>query len=243
MADISLDSNIPQHVAIIMDGNGRWAKNRNLPRIEGHRNGVNNVEQVVAAAGELKIPYLTLYAFSVENWNRPKDEIDALMTLLVSFLEQQKSRLLENKIRLLTIGRTADLPQEVQDKLQEVTSATSHFTDQTLTLALNYGARTEIVDAVSAYMNTHKNPPSTWEEFSPFLYTGTTIPDPDLVIRTSGEQRISNFLLMQSAYAEFYYHPTPWPEFTKKEFYDSIAEYQGRERRFGMTSDQVTISS
>ena len=240
MDDLSHLTKIPKHVAIIMDGNGRWAKEQNLPRIEGHRSGVNNVESVVEVAGELGIPFLTLYAFSIENWNRPADEVEALMQLLVTFLEKQEARLIENKIRLKTIGRLHALPPAVQKSLQGTIARTAHFTEQTLILALNYGARTEILDAVQAYVKAgNKEGPADWDAFRPYLYTAD-IPDPDLVIRTSGEQRMSNFLLMQSAYAELFFHKKPWPEFHRTEFLEAIAAYQQRERRYGLTSAQLT---
>ena len=233
----------PKHIAIIMDGNGRWAKQRKLPRIEGHRRGVETVRAIIDAAREYGIKFLTLYAFSVENWKRPQDEVAGLMTLLDYFLKRETKTLVTNKVRLLTIGRTEGMPETVRDRLADAKKATAHFTDHTLVLALNYGSRTEVLDAARAYAKavaTGKQNPNdeSWESFSRHLYTAD-IPDPDLVIRTSGETRISNFLLMQSAYAEFIFTPVLWPDFSKQEFAAALAEFAGRERRYGLTSEQV----
>jgi undecaprenyl diphosphate synthase len=234
---------IPAHVAIIMDGNGRWAKQRGLPRIEGHRRGVETVRTIIDATRELGIRYLTLYAFSVENWKRPQDEVGALMHLLEFFLKKETKTLVKNRVRLLTIGRTQDLPPIVRKQLDVAIAATAAFTDHTLVLALNYGSRTEIVDAAHAYAaavaaGKEKLNDSSWETFSRYLYT-CDIPDPDLVIRTSGETRVSNFLLMQSAYAEFVFTPVLWPDFTKTELAAAVEIFSKRERRFGQTSEQV----
>ena len=234
---------IPTHVAIIMDGNGRWAKQRKLPRIEGHRRGVETVRSIIDAAREYGVKYLTLYAFSVENWKRPEDEVAGLMTLLDYFLKRETKTLVKNQVRLLTIGRTEGMPETVRDRLAEAKKATAHFTGHTLILALNYGSRSEIVDAARAYAKAvasgKQNPDDdSWESFSRHLYTAD-IPDPDLVIRTSGETRISNFLLMQSAYAEFIFTPVLWPDFSKEEFAAALANYASRERRYGLTSEQV----
>ena len=238
------DSSIPQHVAIIMDGNGRWAKQRGLPRIEGHRRGVETVRSIIDASRELGVRYLTLYAFSVENWKRPQDEVGALMQLLEYFLKRETKTLVKNRVRLLTIGRTQDLPPIVARQLDAAIAATAAFTEHTLVLALNYGSRTEIVDAARAYATAvaagkEKLNDSSWETFSRYLYTGAHIPDPDLVIRTSGETRVSNFLLLQSAYAEFVFTPVLWPDFSKTDFAAAVAEYARRERRFGKTSEQI----
>ncbi len=239
-----LDSTrIPQHVAIIMDGNGRWAKQRGLPRIEGHRRGVETVRRTIETAREFGIRYLTLYAFSVENWRRPEEEVGGLMNLLEYFLKRETSTLIKNRVRLLTIGRTADLPAGVRKHLEATIAATAEFTEHTLVLALNYGSRTEVLDAVQAYAAAvargEVDPAkTTWEAFARYLYT-RDLPDPDLIIRTSGETRVSNFLLLQAAYAEFVFLPIYWPDFSKEAFHAAIADYQGRERRFGRTGDQL----
>ncbi len=230
-----------------MDGNGRWAKQRGLPRVEGHRRGVETVRAITAAARELGVRYLTLYAFSVENWKRPAAEVGALMSLLEFFLKRETAGLVKNRVRLRTIGRTQDLPEVVRKQLDHAIAATAQFTEQTLVLALNYGARTEVLDAARAYaadLAAGKTQPAgdDWAAFSRYLYTAD-IPDPDLVIRTSGETRISNFLLMQAAYAEFVFTPTLWPDFTKADLEAAIADYHRRERRFGLTSEQVSTPS
>jgi len=234
---------IPAHVAIIMDGNGRWAKQRGLPRIEGHRRGVETVRTIINASRELGIRYITLYAFSVENWKRPQDEVGALMGLLEFFLKKELANLVKDKVRLLTIGRTQDMPANVRTLLEKAVAATAAFTGHTLVLALNYGARTEMVDAARAYAKALaageiKPDDHSWETFSRYLDTAG-IPDPDLVIRTSGEMRISNFLLMQAAYAEFVFSPVLWPDFTKADLAAAVETYAKRERRFGLTSEQL----
>jgi len=236
---------VPAHVAIIMDGNGRWAKQRGLPRIEGHRRGVESVRAVVDAARELGIRYLTLYAFSVENWRRPEDEVGGLMLLLETFLGREKANLIKNKVRLRAIGRVSALPPRARAALEDVMAATAHFTEHTLVLALNYGARTEILDAARAFAaavvaGTAKlQDADTWEGFACHLSTAE-IPDPDLVIRTSGEMRLSNFLLAQSAYAEFVFSPVLWPDFGARELGAAVDDYRRRERRYGLTGDQVS---
>ncbi len=234
---------LPVHVAIIMDGNGRWAKQRGLPRIEGHRRGVETVRAITHAMRELGIRYLTLYAFSVENWNRPPDEVRALMGLLEYFLKRETRNLVKDRVRLLAIGRTQELPAVVRTQLEAAIQATAKFTDHTLVLALNYGARTEVVDAARAYAaavaaGREKLNDGSWATFSRYLYTAD-IPDPDLIIRTSGETRVSNFLLLQGAYAEFIFSPVLWPDFTKTEFAAACAEFGRRERRYGLTSEQL----
>jgi undecaprenyl diphosphate synthase len=239
----STATTIPAHVAIIMDGNGRWAKQRGLPRIEGHRRGVETVRSIIDASRELGIRYLTLYAFSVENWKRPQDEVGALMHLLEYFLKKETKTLVKNRVRLLTIGRTQDLPPVVRKQLDAAIAATAAFTEHTLVLALNYGSRTEVVDAAQAYAaaavaGKEKPGDASWENFSRYLYTAD-IPDPDLVIRTSGETRVSNFLLLQGAYAEFVFTPVLWPDFTKAELAAAVETFSKRERRFGQTSEQV----
>ena len=235
--------NIPRHVAIIMDGNGRWAKSRGLPRIEGHRRGVETVRTVTYAARDLGVRMLTLYAFSAENWNRPKDEVGALMGLLELYLKKELETFVRDRVRLMTIGRIEGLPAGVQRHLAATVEKTKGFTDYTLVLALNYGSRTEVVDAARAYASAvgagrEKLNDASWESFARYLYTAG-MPDPDLVIRTSGETRMSNFLLMQAAYAEFYFSPVLWPDFSKADLAAAIADFARRERRFGMTSEQL----
>lgn len=235
--------NVPPHVAIIMDGNGRWATQRGLPRIEGHRRGVETVRTITFAARDLGVRMLTLYAFSIENWKRPQDEVGALMGLLEFYLKKELETFVRDRVRFRTIGRTDELPAGIQKLLAATTEETKHFTDYTLVLALNYGARTEVVDAARAYAaavasGKEKLNDSSWATFQRYLYTAD-MPDPDLVIRTSGETRISNFLLMQAAYAEFMFTPVLWPDFTKADLAAAIADYNRRERRFGLTSAQV----
>lgn len=233
----------PLHVAIIMDGNGRWAKQRGLPRLEGHRRGVETVRTAIDTARRLGIRYLTLYAFSVENWKRPEEEVGGLMRLLEFFLQRETATLIKNRVRLLTIGDTRKLPEVVRRQLDKAIEATAGFTDHTLVLALNYGSRNEMLEAANAYAKARvegREPDRapTWEELSRYLYTAA-IPDPDLVIRTSGETRISNFLLLQAAYAEFIFTPVLWPDFGASDLEAAVAEFQKRERRFGLTSEQL----
>jgi undecaprenyl diphosphate synthase len=236
-------ANIPRHVAIIMDGNGRWAKNRGLPRIEGHRRGVEAVRTATYAARDLGVKMLTLYAFSAENWNRPKDEVGALMGLLELYLKKELETFVRDKVRLQTIGRIDGLPPGVQRLLATTIEKTRDFSDYTLVLALNYGSRTEVVDAAHAYAaavaaGRENLNDTTWGSIARYLYTAG-MPDPDLVIRTSGETRVSNFLLMQAAYAEFVFTPVLWPDFSKADLEAAIGEYSRRERRYGMTSEQL----
>lgn len=238
-----LVENIPQHVAIIMDGNGRWATKRGLPRIEGHRRGVETVRTATLAARDLGVRMLTLYAFSIENWKRPQDEVGALMGLLEYYLKRELETFVRDRVRLRTIGRIEDLPAGVQKVLRMTTEETKHFNDYTLVLALNYGARTEMVDAARAYAAAvaaghEKLNDSSWATFDRYLYTAG-MPEPDLIIRTSGETRVSNFLLLQAAYAEYIFTPVLWPDFTKADLAAALAEYSRRERRFGLTSEQV----
>ena len=226
-----------------MDGNGRWARHRGLPRIEGHRRGVETVRHIVEASGQCGVRYLTLYAFSAENWKRPAAEVSALMLLLQGFLRSEVDELVAKKIRLHTIGRTAELPAAVQKELARALQATAHFTDWHLTLALNYGSRTEIADAAAAYAREvlagREDPAQcSYEKLARHLNTAG-LPDPDLVIRTSGESRISNFLLLQAAYAELVFTPVLWPDFSPDDFRSALAEYSGRERRFGATGEQL----
>ncbi len=227
----------PKHVAIIMDGNGRWAKTRGLPRIEGHRQGANSVEVALTTCGELGIPYLTLYCFSNENWKRPKDELDFLMGLLKTYLINQTKRLIANGVRLMVIGRRDGLSQDVLDVMEQAIDRCKHGTKQTLVLAINYGARQEIVDAVreisQEVANGTLNPRDISEAtISQHLYT-STLPDPDLLIRTSGELRISNFLLWQISYSEIWITPKAWPEFGKPDLIEAVGEFVKRDRRFG----------
>ncbi len=234
---------VPQHVAIIMDGNGRWAKQRGLPRIEGHRRGVETVRTTTYAARDLGVKMLTLYAFSAENWNRPQDEVGALMGLLEFYLKKELDTFVRDRVRLMTIGRIEELPAGVQRHLAATVEKTREFTDYTLVLALNYGSRTEFVDAARSYAaavqaGRENIADASWETVSRHLYTHG-MPNPDLVIRTSGETRVSNFLLMQAAYAEFYFTPVLWPDFTKADLAAAISDYSRRERRYGMTSEQV----
>ena len=234
---------VPAHVAIIMDGNGRWARQRGLPRIEGHRRGVETVRTVTNAARELGVRMLTLYAFSVENWKRPQDEVGALMGLLEFYLKKELKTFVKDRVRLRTIGRIEDLPAGVQKHLRHTIAETAHFTDYTLVLALNYGSRTEVVDAARAYAaavaaGKEKLHDGSWATFNRYLSTAD-LPDPDLIIRTSGETRLSNFLLLQGAYAELVFTPVLWPDFTKADLAEACAEYARRERRYGLTSEQI----
>ena len=228
---------LPTHVAIIMDGNGRWAKERGLPRVEGHRNGVESVRAVVRAAGEVGIKYLTLYAFSVENWNRPKDEVDTLMKYLARFLKNEIGELTRNNVRLEVIGQIYRLPEFVQEQLKKTQAALAKHNGLTLILALSYGGRQEIVEGVRAIASKAKagklEPAEINEQVvSQHLYTHQ-YPDPELLIRTSGELRVSNFLLWQISYAEFVVTPTLWPDFRKAELFAALEEYTRRHRRFG----------
>ena len=230
-------ANLPTHVAIIMDGNGRWAKARHLPRVEGHRNGVESVRAIVRACGEVGVKYLTLYAFSVENWNRPKDEVDTLMKYLARFLKNEIGELNRNNVRLETIGQIYRLPEFVQEQLKKTKAALDKNNGLTLVLALSYGGRQEIVEAVRDIAAKAKRagiePAEITEKvIAEHLYT-RHFPDPDLLIRTSGEMRVSNFLLWQISYAEFVVTPTLWPDFRKAQLFEAIEEYARRHRRFG----------
>ncbi len=230
-------ANVPQHVAIIMDGNGRWAKERGYPRIEGHRNGVESVRAIVRAAGEVGVKYLTLYAFSVENWNRPKDEVDMLMKYLARFLKNEIGELQRNNVKLEAVGQIYRLPEFCQEQLKKSKAALAKNNGLTLILALSYGGRQEIVEAVrdiAAKAKDGKIDPAEINEqvISQHLYTHS-YPDPDLLIRTSGEMRVSNFLLWQISYAEFVVTPTLWPDFRKAQFFEALEEYGRRHRRFG----------
>lgn len=230
-------ASLPRHVAIIMDGNGRWAKSHGLPRIEGHRVGAESARAIVRAAGELGIKYLTLYAFSAENWNRPKDEVDSLMKYLVHYLKTETSELNKNNIRLEVIGQIYRLPENVQEYLRKTLQTLSRNNGLTLIMALSYGGRIEIVEAVRAISQKVKEgrlEPADINErvISEHLWT-RNVPDPDVLIRTSGEMRVSNFLLWQISYSELVVTPTLWPDFRKPQFYAALEEYARRHRRFG----------
>ncbi len=234
---------LPEHIAIIMDGNGRWAKQKGMMRAFGHENGTKAVRDAVEAAAELGVKYLTLYAFSTENWNRPKLEVQTLMKLLVSSLKKEISTLQENNIRLSTIGNVDALPQKAKKELLEVINKTKDNDRMVLTLALSYGSREEMTYAIKEISLKVKNniiSPENIDEsvIIKHLYT-QNLPDVDLLVRTSGEQRISNFLLWQIAYAELYFTKVLWPDFTKNHLYEAILNYQQRERRFGKTSEQI----
>lgn len=234
---------LPRHLAIIMDGNGRWAKKQGMLRVFGHENGTRSVRSTVEVCARLGIPYLTLYAFSTENWNRPKLEVEALMKLLASSLESELPTLMKYNIRLNSIGTLDRLPLKARKKIQEVIETTSNNTRITMTLALSYGSREELVSAFKSLAHKVKNnliSESDIDEqmINNHLYT-SDLPDVDLLIRTSGEQRISNFLLWQIAYAELYFTEALWPDFTAEELQKALLSYQQRERRFGKTSEQL----
>jgi undecaprenyl diphosphate synthase len=234
---------LPHHIAIIMDGNGRWAKLRFLNRISGHMKGVDAVREVVTACRELGIKILTLYAFSMENWRRPKTEVAALMRLLKEYLVKEVDEMVRNDIRFSAIGRLEDLPRDVQETLAETIRKTEKCRGMVLNIALSYGGRSEILHAVQSILADVQHGKIKPEEihfqrFSEYLWT-RGMPDPDLLIRTSGEFRISNFLLWQIAYTELYVTETLWPDFDRKELLKAILDYQTRERRFGMTSEQL----
>jgi len=235
--------NMPRHIAIIMDGNGRWARQKGLPRILGHREGIKAVRRTVESAVDLNLEVLTLFAFSVENWNRSPKEVDALMKMLPEFLEEETPDMMKNNIRFRTIGRTSGLPDFVQESLEQTRRATEKNSGLNLVLALNYGGRTELVDAVQAVarkVSRGKLSPDQIDEqlISRHLYTDG-LPDPDLLIRTSGEMRISNFLLWQISYTEIYVTKKLWPDFTREDLMEAIRDYQQRERRFGR--DTVSV--
>ncbi len=237
---------LPQHVAIIMDGNGRWAKRRGLTRIVGHQKGIESVRDVVKTSRELGIKWLTLYAFSEENWKRPQYEIKALMNLLTRYLTTELKEMLDNGIRLLSIGQTEKLPPDVQRALWQTIEKTAHNKEMNLILALSYGGRQEIVWAIKNMLKdiekaTLNIKQITEERLSHYLYT-SNIPDPDLLIRTSGEYRISNFLLWQLAYTEIFISPILWPDFHRERYLEALLDYQKRERRFGSTGEQITPS-
>lgn len=234
---------LPEHVAIVMDGNGRWAKQHGKARVFGHQHGVKPVRDVTEAAAELGIKYVTVYAFSTENWNRPAMEVNALMQLLVSTIRKETKTLNKNNIRLLAIGDIEKLPSKCQTELKKTIQDTAQNTRMSLVLALNYSAKWEITEAVKQIATLSKNDSISIDDINAELISNhlctVNMPDPDLFIRTSGEERISNFLLWQLAYAELYFTPVLWPDFSKEEFYKAILNYQKRERRFGLTSEQI----
>jgi|TARA_B110000438_G_scaffold265519_1_gene278912 undecaprenyl diphosphate synthase len=237
--------NLPKHIAIIMDGNGRWAAKKGLDRVLGHNIGVESVQEVVEETLNLNIPYLTLYAFSTDNWSRPKDEIGMLMKLLVKYLKSEFNKLIKNNIRLNTIGDLSALPRAVQNEVKKVSEKTKNNKKMVLTIALNYGAREEIEYVVKKIASEVKNNTILLENvdqsiINKHLYT-RNLPDVDLLIRTSGEQRVSNFLLWQIAYAELYFTKVYWPDFGKKDLQKALLNYQNRERRFGKTSEQINV--
>ena len=231
------DTNIPAHIAVIMDGNGRWAQKQGVKRIFGHQNAIEAVRNVTEGAAELGVKFLTLYAFSTENWERPKYEVDGLMTLLVNTIKDELPTLQKNDIKLTTIGETTGLPINAQEKLKSAIEVTSDNSGMQLILALNYSGKWDLVNAVNTLLKEGKTciEPSDIDEH----LSTVGIPDPDLLIRTSGEMRISNFLLWQMAYTELHFTGVLWPDFRKKDLYEAIISYQQRERRFGKTSDQV----
>ena len=234
---------LPEHVAIIMDGNGRWAKKQGLARVFGHQKGVETVHEITTAAAELGLKYLTLYTFSTENWNRPQEEVDAIMTLLVETIAKERPTLMKNNVRLLTIGDTNRLPDEARKKYLQLIEDTAGNTGLSLVLALSYSSRWEITEATKRIARKIENGELKAEDITEQTLTDNmttaAIPDPDLLIRTSGEYRISNFLLWQLAYSEMYSTDCYWPEFTREEFYKALVDYAQRERRFGKTSEQI----
>ena len=242
-SEIRQSGKIPNHVAIIMDGNGRWAKSKGLNRVAGHKVGIDSVREIVEAAAEVNINYLTLYTFSTENWKRPKNEVSTLMRLLVSSLKKEMDELNKNNVKLETIGDFSALPSMVQKQFLDAKEKTKNNTKLTLVLALSYSGRWEIIEAIKNICNDVKNNDFDFNQlscdnFSNFLST-KNIPDPDLVIRTSGEFRVSNFLLWQVAYSEFYISDVFWPDFRKLQFFEAIRDFQKRERRFGKVSEQL----
>lgn len=237
---------LPQHIAVIMDGNGRWALKQGKTRTFGHKNGVKAVRETSEAAAELGVKYLTVYAFSTENWNRPKYEVDTLMRLLIKTIDQETPTLNKNKIRLNAIGDLQSLPKGSYERLMKAIDDTSQNDRMTLTLALSYSARWELTDAMkkiaAEIADGNLEPDEITQDLVSSKLTTSTIPDPELLIRTSGEYRISNFLLWQIAYAELYFTPILWPDFRKEDLYKAIIDYQSRERRFGKISEQLNKS-
>ncbi len=238
-----LKDRLPRHIAIIMDGNGRWAKRQGMARMFGHRQGVDTVHRITEVAAELGVEYLTLYAFSTENWNRPKEEVDALMSLLIDTIVKETPTLMKNNIRLLTIGDLERLPENAKKKFLACMEETSDNTGLHLVIALSYSSRWELIEAAKNIAASVQQGDLLLEDINEETIsahlTTANMPDPDLLIRTSGELRISNFLLWQLAYTELYFTDCLWPEFTEEEFYRAIVNYQHRERRFGKTSEQI----
>ena len=234
---LKASGNLPRHIAIIMDGNGRWAKKRGLPRMAGHREGINSVRDIVEVCGQLGVEVLTLYTFSLENWRRPRPEVSALMSLLVGTINKEVDDLHRNNVQVRTIGHLEDLPSQARNGMLRAIEKTKQNTGLILNLALSYGGRKEILEAVQKIV---QSPPQeiTEETISSHLYT-SGLPDPDLLIRTSGEFRISNFLLWQLAYTEIFVTDVLWPDFRRQELYRAIDDYQSRERRFGLISEQI----
>ncbi len=236
--------NIPKHVAIIMDGNGRWAKQNGKLRIFGHKSGVKAVQSTIEGAARIGIKYITLYAFSTENWNRPKFEVNALMELLVDTIKKEVNTLNKNKIRLQAIGNMDSLPKKAREKLQNAIAETSQNNQMTLVLALSYSAKWEIINAIKDISNKISRGEIREDDINENLIdsslTTAGMPNPELMIRTSGEHRISNFLLWQLAYSELYFTPKLWPDFREEDLFDALLSYQSRERRFGKTSEQIT---
>lgn len=240
-------SRLPQHIAIIMDGNGRWARERGQDRVYGHYEGVISVREIVDGCGALGVKYLTLYAFSTENWNRPKAEVDALMELLVNTIRKEVDDLKKNNVRLHVIGDFASLPEVCQKEMNEAMELTAMNTGLNLILALSYSSRLEILNATRRIATMVQNGVLTADDITEDIFqkclNTSDFPDPELMIRTSGEERISNFLLYQLAYAELYFTPVHWPEFRKQNLYEALLDYQRRERRFGKTSEQIQTDS
>jgi undecaprenyl diphosphate synthase len=241
--ELCASGEIPRHIAIIMDGNGRWAKRRSLPRVAGHREGVNSVRDIVEACGQLHVEYLTLYAFSTENWKRPITEVSTLMRLLLSALRDETDRLQRNNVRLTTIGDLEKLPKAVRKELHETIRITKKNTGLTLNLALSYSGRWEIIQAVREIARKVKSGELEVDGINEPILTDhlntAGMPEPDLLIRTGGEYRVSNFLLWQLAYSELYISPHYWPDFRRQHLYDAIRDFQHRERRFGLVSEQL----
>ncbi|MFY7786861.1 MAG: isoprenyl transferase [Thermoflexibacteraceae bacterium] len=236
---------IPQHIAVIMDGNGRWAKKQGMARVFGHKNAVKAVRDITEGAGELGVKFLTLYAFSTENWNRPKEEVFALMELLSRTIKSEVPNLHKNNVRVTTIGNTEQLPKDCREELQKAMEVTKYNTGLTLVLALSYSGRREIIDAAKRLAEDAAEGKINSDQiddalFSSYLHTNQ-MPDPELIIRTSGEFRLSNFLLWQLAYSELYFTDVLWPDFRKEHLYQAVLDYQSRERRFGKTSEQVSV--
>ena len=240
---VSADGNLPKHIAIIMDGNGRWARGKNLPRAAGHKEGINSVREIVRVSGEIGVSHLTLYTFSSENWSRPKTEVSAIMKLLLSTIKKEIRNLDDNNVKLSTIGNLRELPKETQKNIIDGVEKTKSNTGLNLILALSYGSRQELIRAIKRISMKVKQSDLEIDNIdesllSMELYT-ENIPDPDLIIRTGGEYRLSNFLLWQSAYSELLISETFWPDFRESDLLNSIADYQNRQRRFGQTAEQV----